>query len=326
QVYYGLAGLLIVREPFEQASGLPGGDFDLPLVIQDRRVARDNSFAYANVGLAETLGNITLDDVRAFYERVYSPVTASVVTVSDIPRDELVDSLSLLTEWSGDERPKARVQPLPELEAGTLYVIDKPDAAQSEIRIGMRAMPYDALGEFHRAQLMNFALGGAFNSRINLNLREDKGFTYGARSGFGGDDRFGTFRASAGVRTDATAAAIVEFVNEIERYGEHGISQEELEFTKQAIGQRDALRYETPLQKLGLLSNIVTFDLPDDFTERQGEILADIGKPEIDRLAKEHLKFDDMILVVVGDTDAILPELESLAYPIVQLDAEGNPL
>jgi zinc protease len=303
-----------------QASTLANDAFELLLF------GRDNSFAYGSAGLAETVRNIELDDVRAFYERLYSSATASIVAVSDIPRDDLIDSLSLLTEWTDEGVPDAPMQPLPEIEAGTLYVVDKPGAAQSEIRIGMRALPYDALGEFHRAQLMNFVLGGAFNSRLNLNLREDKGYTYGARSSFSGDDRVGTFRAWAGVRTDATAASIVEFVDEIERYAEQGITSEELAFTKQAIGQRDALRYETPLQKLGLLSNIVTFDLPDDFTERQNEILSRISKAEIDRLAADQLRIEDMILVVVGDANTILPELEALDYPIVELDTQGNPL
>jgi zinc protease len=303
-----------------QAAPLANNVFDLLLY------GRDNSFAYPNAGLAETVGNLRLDDVEAFYERTYSPATASVIAVSDLPAADLAAALSFLTEWNGDGVPAAPLEPLPDLAAGTLYLVDKPDAAQSEIRIGKRGLPYDALGEFYRSQLMNFALGGAFNSRINLNLREDKGYTYGARSRLTGDDRLGAFVASAGVRTDATAASIVEFVNEIERYAADGISAEELSFTRQAIGQQDALRYETPLQKLGILSDIVTYGLADDFTERQNAILAGIRKPEIDALASANLGIDEMILVVVGDKSAILPDLERLDYPIVELDVEGNPL
>jgi len=303
-----------------QASPLANSVFDLTLF------GRDNSFAYPNAGLAGTVAAISLDDVKAFYERAYSPATASVVAVSDIERGDLTEALGFLTGWDGDGAPSAELRPLPELAAGTLYLVDKPDAAQSEIRIGKRALPYDALGEFHRSQLMNFALGGSFNSRINLNLREDKGYTYGARSRFTGDDRLGTFVASAGVRTDATAASIVEFVDEIERYAAEGISDEELRFTRQAIGQQDALRYETPLQKLDILSDIVTYRLSDDFIERQNDILDSIRKREVDALAREHLDFEGMILVVVGDKNVILPDLEALGYPIVELDTEANPL
>ncbi|HUF71898.1 MAG TPA: pitrilysin family protein [Gammaproteobacteria bacterium] len=303
-----------------QASPLANSVFDLVLF------GRDNSFAYPNAGLAETVTDISLDDVKAFYARAYSPASATVIAVSDIPQDDLTEALAFLTDWTGDSAPVASLEPLPELAAGTLYLVDKPDAAQSEIRIGKRALPYDALGEFHRSQLMNFALGGSFNSRINLNLREDKGYTYGARSRFTGDDRLGTFVASAGVRTDATAASIVEFVDEIERYAAEGITEAELTFTRQAIGQQDALRYETPLQKLNILSDMVTYDLSEDFIEHQNQILERIRKREIDTLAREHLGIDEMILVVVGDKRSILPSLEELEFPIVELDTEGNPL
>jgi zinc protease len=171
---------------------------------------------------------------------------------------------------------------------------------------------------------MNFALGGAFNSRINLNLREDKGYSYGARSGFGGTDEYGTYTAAAGVRTDATADSIVQFENEIREYAESGITEPELSFTRKAIGQSDARAYETPGQKLGFLAQILEYDLDESFVDEQNEILAAIGKDELDALAKKHLVMEDMIIVVVGDKTTILPSLEELGYEIVELDADGN--
>jgi zinc protease len=309
-----------IEQSKTQASTVADNAFDLLLL------GRDNNVAYSTAGLADTVASITLEDVKTFYERAYSSATATIIAVSDIPRDELIGELSVFEEWSGDAPPAAAFAPFPELAAGTLYLIDKPNAAQSEIRIGQRALPYDATGEYYRAGLMNYALGGAFSSRINLNLREDKGYTYGARSGFSGNDRYGFFVASAGVRTDATAASIVEFVNEIEGYAAGGITAEELAFTKRAIGQSDARSYETPRQKLGILSNIVTYDLPEDFIDQQNEILAAIERSEIDALAVEHLNFEDMILVVVGDKEVILPGLAALDLPIVELDEDANPL
>ena len=309
-----------IEQSKTQASTVADNVFDLLLL------GRNNSSAYPRIGLKETVERITLDDVKAFYERTYSPATASIVSVSDIPEDELLDTLSVLEPWSGDAPPPAKVAALPELAAGTLYLIDKPGAAQSEIRIGKHALPFDATGEFYRAQLMNYALGGAFNSRINLNLREDKGYTYGARSSFEGNDLHGRFVAGAGVRTDATAASVVEFVKEIKGYEDGGITPEELSFTKRAIGQSDARNYETPAQKLGLLSEIVTYNLPEDYIDTQNRILAGITKPEIDALAAAQLDVGDMILVVVGDRGTILPGLQALDYPIVELDEEANPL
>lgn len=173
---------------------------------------------------------------------------------------------------------------------------------------------------------MNYVLGGAFNSRINLNLREDKGYTYGARSGFDGQQDFGVFTASAGVRTDATAASIIEFEKEIRNYAENGITEPELTFTRNAIGQRDARRYETPTQKLVFLSRIVTFDLDESFVEKQNAILAAISQIELNQLASKHLAMDDMLILVVGDRETILPSLEELGYEIIELDTNGDPI
>lgn len=309
-----------IEQSRTEAANVADSAFDLLLL------GHDNSSAYPRIGLKETVERITLDDVKAFYDNTYSPATASIVAVSDIPEAALLETLSVLDTWSGEAPPLAQIAPLPELAAGTLYLIDKPGAAQSEIRIGKHALPYDAAGEFHRAQLMNYALGGAFNSRININLREDKGYTYGARSRFDGDDLHGHFVAEAGVRTDATAASVVEFVNEIRGYATGGITPGELSFTKRAIGQSDARSYETPAQKLGILSEIVTYDLPADFIDRQNQILEGITKPEVDALAAALLDIDEMILVVVGDRETILPGLQALDFPIVELDEDANPL
>jgi len=309
-----------IQQSKTQAATVANNVFNLLLL------GRNNSAAYPGIGLSETVDSITLDDVRTFYERTYSPVTASVIAVSNVPEVDLIELLSVLTEWSGDAPPAAEFAPLPEQATGTLYFIDKPGAAQSEIRIGKHALPFDATGDYYRAGLMNYALGGAFNSRINLNLREDKGYTYGARSRFSGDDLHGHFVASAGVRTDATAASVVEFINEIEGYATGGIVAEELSFTKRAIGQSDARSYETPAQKLGILSDIVTYDLPGDYIGQQNRILEGIEKQDIDALAAEHLRLEDMIFVVVGDREETLPGLQALDLPIVELDEDANPL
>ncbi len=171
---------------------------------------------------------------------------------------------------------------------------------------------------------MNFSLGGSSTSRIYLNLREDKGYTYGAYSGFYGNEEYGTYTAQAAVRTDATAASIVEFENEIREYAESGITESELLFTRKSIGQRDARSFETPGQKLSFLARILVYDLDVSFVDTQNEILAAIGQEELNELAKKHLNMEEMIIVVVGDKATILPELEGLGYDIVELDVDGN--
>ncbi len=283
-----------------------------------------NTFSYLNIGTEETVAELTLDDVKHFYATHYAPQIGSIIVVSDLSQDAVVEKLTVFEDWQGVVAPTPELVEFPDIGGTKIYLVDKPGAPQSEIRIGKRALTYDATGEYYRAYLMNFSLGGAFNSRINLNLREDKGYTYGARTRFRGNKEYGTFTASAGVRTDATAASIVEFENEIRGYVESGITESELSFTRKAIGQRDALSFETPRQKLGFLSQILTYDLDVSFVDSQNEILAAIGQEELNELAKKHLDMEKMIIVVVGDKATILPELEGLGYEIVELDVDGN--
>jgi len=285
-----------------------------------------NAFAWPNQGVAESVAAISLDDVETFYAAHYSPVGTGIIAVGSMPQGELMAKLAAFDAWEGDEPFAPVIKPFPELAAGTLYLIDKPGAAQSQIRIGKRALTYDATGEFYRAGLMNYNLGGAFNSRINLNLRENKGYTYGARSGFTADEDAGRFTAQAGVRTDATAASIIEFENEIGTYADAGMSASELAFLQSALGQRDARAYETPRQKLGFLGRIDTYGLSDDFVGQQNAILREVTTEELNALAVKYLNLGEMILVVVGDKSQILPGLQELGHPIVELDADGNPL
>jgi len=173
---------------------------------------------------------------------------------------------------------------------------------------------------------MNYALGGAFNSRINLNLREDKGYTYGARSFFDGEDIRGAFVASSGVKKDKTAESIIEFVKEIDGYYQNGITEKELAFTKSAIGQRDARAYETPRQKLGFISRMVNYDLDPSFVDEQSAILQNFTKAESDALSTKHLNVEDMIMIVVGDKDEVMNDVKALGYPVIELDVDGKPV
>lgn len=286
----------------------------------------DNNFAFSNAGTEETAQNITIEDVKAFYDTHYSPKIASIIAVSDLGESALTKALAPLKDWEGGDVPAVKANPFPELDAKTIYFVDQPGAPQSEIRIGKRALPFDATGEYYKSGIMNFMLGGAFNSRINLNLREDKGYTYGARSFFSGDETRGWYRAGAGVRADSTAASIKEFVSEISKYHSQGVTPEELEFTKSAMGQRDARAYETPGQKLGFLGRMMTYDLKPSFVDDQADILQGMSKADVDALASKHLNLDDMIMVVVGDKAKYMDEVKALGYPVVEIDANGNPV
>ncbi|MBC7920545.1 MAG: insulinase family protein [Ferruginibacter sp.] len=278
-------------------------------------------------GTTETVGRITPEDVKAFYQKYFSPSVTNLVIVGDVEQAEVIPKLAFLNQWEARNVAIPTVAVANPAGKTRIYLVDKEKAAQSEIRVGyLTDLPFDATGEYYQLGLMNYVLGGAFNSRINLNLREDKGYTYGARSGFSSTGTPGPFTAQAGVKANTTDSSVVEFVKEITRYGQAGITDSELAFLKSSIGQRDALKYETPFQKAIFLEQIIKYDLPRDFVERQNEILRRITKAEIDALAKKRLPVDRMLITVVGDKQLVKPGLERLGYELVELDKEGSPV
>ena len=204
-------------------------------------------------------------------------------------------------------------------------MVDVPKAAQSEFRVGYATgLKYDAIGEYYRSVLMNFPLGGGFNSRLNLNLREDKGWTYGARSGFSGDEYSGAYEFSSGIKADATDSALVEVMKEIKDYSANGPSAEEVTFMKSAMGQRDALAYETGQQKAAFIGRILDYNLPPNFAEQQNKILMSMTPAQMKALAQKYLKPEKMNIRLVGDKKKILAGVKKLGYDIVEIDADGN--
>jgi len=277
----------------------------------------DNIAAMPSGGTEETLKNITLDDVKAFYAKQIKPSGGQLIVVSDLKKEELLKTFDVFKAWQGEGQSLDLTLPVPNTKMGVIYLVNKDDAAQSVIRMGKRSITQDITGEYYKSYLMNFPLGGDFNSRINLNLREDKGYTYGARSYFSADKLAGAFIASAEVRADVTDKSIIEFVNEIKNYTQNGITAEELEFMRKAINQKDALKYETPRAKLGFLAQILEHDLSPDFVKERNEIVENITAEEINALAKKHLNLSDMLTVVVGNASVLKPQLEALGYEVI---------
>ncbi|GAA6205680.1 pitrilysin family protein [Thalassotalea sp. SU-HH00458] len=280
----------------------------------------DNIASISSQGSEESIKSISLDDIKAFYQQQVKPFDSQLIVVSDLQEKALSKSLDVFSAWQGKGEKLSLVLAEPDTQTGVIYLVNKDAAAQSAIRIGKRSITQDITGEYYKSYLMNFALGGAFNSRINLNLREDKGYTYGARSYFSADKFSGNYTASAEVRADATDKSIVEFVKEIQAYHDNGITDEELSFMRNAINQKDALKYETPRAKLGFLAQILEHDLTADFVKQRANIVETITKEEINGLAKKHLNIADMFMVVVGDAKTLKPQLEALGYQVVNYD------
>ena len=277
-------------------------------------------------GTEETVKNFKLSDIQYYYDNYMTSQGTEVVIVGDVKEEEILPKLAFLNNLPNKKVEIPSVAAAPAVEKTKIYLVDVPKAAQTEFRVGyVTGMKYDATGEYFKAGLMNYALGGAFNSRLNINLREDKGWTYGARSGFTSDKETGDFEFSSGIRANATDSAMIEIIKEMKGYAENGITEEELNFMKSAIGQRDALRYETGFQKAGFIGNILENNLPADYVDQQNKIVAGMTKAEIDALAKKWIDANKMNILVVGDKEKILPTLQKLGYEIIELDVDGKP-
>ena len=291
--------------------------------IQSVLYGPTHPMSYPMAGIPSTVESITLDDVKAYYN-AHFPAHLSGVTVSaNLSQEEIISALQGFAALEVKEAFRAPIDNLPEIKGRTLYLVDKAGAAQSSLRTAQPSIKYDALGDFYKAGLANFNLGGTFNSRINLNLREDKGYTYGARSGFSGGPEFGSFGVSSEVNKDATAASLTEVLTELTNFTAEGMSEEEYDYMRSAIGQRDALQYETPRRKLSLLNNIMRYDLPLNYRTQQNNILRETDREVLNTLAGELIQPENMAIVIVGDEATIREELEALGMPIKKLDEDG---
>lgn len=296
-------------------------------VIATVNYGADHILGMNEYGTESSIKNITLKDIEDYYNNYMTSKNTKVVVVGDVKQSEIVAKLAFLNKLPNKAIELPAITAVPKtVDKSRIFLVDIPKAAQTEFRVGyVTGLKYDATGDFYKAGLMNFALGGAFNGRVNINLREDKGWTYGARTAFDGDNYTGDFRFSSGIRADATDSALSEVIRELKEYSTTGIKEDELAFMKSAIGQRDALRYETGSQKAGFIARILEFNLPANYVEQQNKILKNMTKSEIDALAKKWIDPDKLNIVLVGDKARILPGLEKFGYEIVELDTDGRP-
>lgn len=309
-------------EGFKQAKSQPSAIAD---EVFDKLNYGNAILGMSASGNETTVKALTLKDVQDFYNNNLSSRNARVVVVGDVKESEILPKLAFLNKLPNKTVSYVKPAMAAPITATKIYLIDVPKAAQTEFRVGTPTnLLYDATGEFYKLGLVNYTLGGDFNSRLNINLREDKGWTYGARSGFSGNQYSGGFDFSSGIRADATDSALVEVIKEIKNYAAKGITEEELSFMKMAIGQRDALAYETGGQKAGFVGRILQYNLPANFVTTQSNILKNMKKAELDALAKKWLDVDKMNILLVGDKVKILPGLQKMGYEIVELDVDGN--
>lgn len=214
----------------------------------------------------------------------------------------------------------------PSLTAREVYLIDKPGAPQSEIRIGYPALSRST-PDFFPVQVMNRLLGGQYSSRINMNLRERHGYTYGARSVFVFDRQPGPFVASGGFVSTKTDSSIREILFEIDRTRNEGVTEQELEFSKKGMEGSFALTFETPLQIAMALQNIVLYGLPDDYFNTYLQKVDAVNLADVQKVARQYLDSTRMAVLVVGDIHQIRPGVDALKLGTTTVcDVHGNPL
>ncbi|WP_435579144.1 M16 family metallopeptidase [Gilvibacter sp.] len=275
-------------------------------------------FAYPTSGTVESVEAITMEDLKAFYEKNFSPSISRFLIVGKIDQAQTVAALnSLESNWAAKDVTIPEFPVDTSRDQSTLAFVDIPNAKQSVINIGYLSMARDN-PDFYPAEVMNYKLGGSFSGNVNLILREEKGYTYGARSGFSGSKIPGTFNASSSVRTNTTGESVQIFRDQIKNYKE-GIAAEDLEFTKNAMVKSNARRFETQFSLLGMLSEMSAYGLAPDYIMQEEEIVKNMTLEEHKALANKLLDENRMLYLVVGDAATQFAQFKDMGFDEVKL-------
>ncbi len=279
----------------------------------------ESTYARTLYGTAATVGAFDRDRVLAFHRRTYAPDAATLILVGDIDEEHALRlARSHFGDWGGTaaEPPGLRVSP--GVERNTVFVVDRPGAVQSEIRIGhvglARSHP-----DYFPLLVMNTILGGAFTSRLNMSLRETHGFTYGAHSVFDMRRHPGPFVVQAAVATDVTAPAVREAVHEMQTLAREGASEEEVANARDYLAGVLPLRFQTTGQLASRLADLVVYDLPPDHFARYQERIRAVTPADVRRVAAEQIGVDRLAIVVVGDAGEIEQPLCELGLGDVEV-------
>ncbi len=284
----------------------------------------DNLLANQAAGTVSSVEGITIDDLKNFYEKNFSPSVAKIMIVGDITKEKAVAEFNILKDWAKKDVVIPEVKISNELKPG-LYFVDIPNAKQSEFRVGHLGLSVTN-PDYYKTIIMNHKLGGDFASILNMILREQKSFTYGARSGFSGSMYPGSFVASAGVQTNSTHESAQIFRDEIKKYRD-GISQEDLDMVKSTLLKSYSGRFETLMQLAGMLQPVVLYNLPMNYVATRQSEIQKMTTDELKQLAQKYIQADKMIYLIVGDKTTQFDKLKDLGLgdPIL-LDKDGKPV
>ncbi|HLW33370.1 MAG TPA: pitrilysin family protein [Aequorivita sp.] len=284
----------------------------------------DHIFSYPISGTIESVNAITMEDLKEYYDKYFSPSISNFQIVGKMNKKMALKDLKAL-----EERWLAKEVIIPEYpiantrNTASLYFVDIPEAKQSVINIGYISMPRTD-DNYYPAEVMNYKLGGSFSGNVNLILREEKGYTYGARTGFSGGKVPGKFTASSSVRTNTTGESVQIFMDEITKYKD-GISADDLDFTKNALIKSNARRFETQGSLLGMLQDISTYNLPPNYIEKEETIVQNMTLEQHQALANKFLDASKMAYVVVGDAATQYAQFKEMGFDEVKLlDKNGD--
>jgi zinc protease len=274
---------------------------------------KDNILAIETSGNEQSVNSLTINDLKDFYESNFSPSLTKFIVAGDIDKERTMKALEKLNAgWQPKEVdiPAVKVPDAP--GKSQLFFVDVPGAKQSVIYIGCPSISRTD-PDYYPAYVANYKLGGSFNGIFNLILREEKGFTYGARSYFNGAANYGTFVATSMVRTNATLESVNIFKTEMEKYRK-GIPQEYVDFTKSALLKGNARNFETLGDLLDMLSNIAVYGLPADYVKQEEAFVRGLTAEKILDLAKKYIDPSRMYYVVAGDAATQAKGLEKVGF------------
>ncbi|PYS74341.1 MAG: hypothetical protein DMF73_03770 [Acidobacteria bacterium] len=272
----------------------------------------------------EMLDALTRDDLLSFRVSTFIPNNAELIVIGDFEHDALMARIeALFAGWSPGDSSRILWPALPKRTARTIYLVDRPGSAQSNIVIANEAITRTS-PDYFPMLLMHTILGANASSRLFMNLREHKGYTYGAYSNLDARRLAGTFRATAEVRTAVTGASLHEFFYELDRIRNDAVSDEEITNAKSYLSGVFPIRIETQDGLIDQLVNIKMLDLPDDYLRTYRDQVNAVSTAEIQAVARKYVTPDDAAIVIVGDAAEITEQVKPYSDKIEVYDTEGN--
>jgi zinc protease len=297
-----------------------------PRALADDMAAR---FIYADgatygrmvQGIESCAGGFTAADVRRYYTVRAVPGASAVVVAGAVDADAAEAAVRrAFGDWSGPVSPLPPVDAAPRHSRAAIHLVDRAGAVQSELRIGHVGLPRDTV-DYYPLLVMNAILGGVFTSRLNVNLREKHGFTYGVRSGFAFRRGAGPFVIQTAVASDVTARAIRETLFEVRRLIDDGIAQEEAVAARDFLAGAMPLEMQTTEQLAARIADLFVYDLPDDHFESARKQLRAVDAADAHRVAQLHLHPDRFTIIVVGNATAVSGDIEALGLGEVMVES-----